>query len=312
MARARNIKPGFFDNEELAELGPEAMLLFVGLWTLADREGRLEDRPRRIKAQVFPYFDVNVDATLDALAERTFIVRYVVADTAYIQVINFTKHQRPHSNESQSVIPACPECAVLPFKEDPLPTMVESPVDQGEHGFGLVLDIKTDSLVSDSLIPDCGLRDSAPERDTGADEPRKPKRKARTTIDPDFRLDDGLRDWTTHLTGWPFTRIEVEVTKFREHHGKLGNTMADWGLAWHTWARKALEIDADKRARASPAANGRATAQDFLDLMHEDVNAPPGHAETVIDAAYTVSDRQALGAGGERHRQGVEPDPGRR
>jgi hypothetical protein len=53
--------------------------------------------------------------------------------------------------------------------------------------------------------------------------------------------------------------------------------------------------------------NGRATAQDFLDLIHDtrgekDANAPPGHAETVIDAAYSVSDGQALGAGGQRHR----------
>ena len=49
MARARNIKPGFFKNEFLAEMPCEVRLLFIGLWTLADREGRLEDRPKRIK-----------------------------------------------------------------------------------------------------------------------------------------------------------------------------------------------------------------------------------------------------------------------
>ena len=41
MARARNIKPGFFRNADLAELTFEARLLFIGLWTLADSEGRL-------------------------------------------------------------------------------------------------------------------------------------------------------------------------------------------------------------------------------------------------------------------------------
>ena len=50
MARARNIKPGFFANENLAECDPLARLLFAGLWCLADREGRLEDRPKRIAA----------------------------------------------------------------------------------------------------------------------------------------------------------------------------------------------------------------------------------------------------------------------
>lgn len=39
MARARNIKPSFFKNEDLADLNPFDRLLFIGLWCLADREG---------------------------------------------------------------------------------------------------------------------------------------------------------------------------------------------------------------------------------------------------------------------------------
>ena len=54
MARARNIKPAFFKNETLVELPVETRLLFIGLWTLADREGRLEDRPKRIKMEIYP------------------------------------------------------------------------------------------------------------------------------------------------------------------------------------------------------------------------------------------------------------------
>jgi len=42
--RSRNIKPGFFKNEIIAEMPTETRLLFIGLWLLADREGRLEDR----------------------------------------------------------------------------------------------------------------------------------------------------------------------------------------------------------------------------------------------------------------------------
>ena len=54
MARARNIKPGLFSNEVIAELPAFDRLLFIGLWCLADREGRLEDRPKRIKMELFP------------------------------------------------------------------------------------------------------------------------------------------------------------------------------------------------------------------------------------------------------------------
>ncbi|WP_461949107.1 hypothetical protein ACOKPE_14565 [Acinetobacter baumannii] len=52
MARSRNIKPSFFMNEDIIELPYEARLLFIGLWTLADREGRLENRPKKIKGAV--------------------------------------------------------------------------------------------------------------------------------------------------------------------------------------------------------------------------------------------------------------------
>lgn len=58
MARSRNIKPAFFFNEQLAEVAPLGRLLFIGLWTIADREGRLEDRPRKIKAEVLAYDDL--------------------------------------------------------------------------------------------------------------------------------------------------------------------------------------------------------------------------------------------------------------
>ncbi len=53
MARARSIKPGFFHNEFMASKRPEVQLLFLGLLTIADREGRLEDRPVKIKGQIY-------------------------------------------------------------------------------------------------------------------------------------------------------------------------------------------------------------------------------------------------------------------
>lgn len=93
-------------NEELAEVEPLGRLLFAGLWCIADRKGRLEDRPKRIKAEVLPYDDCDVDELLNQLAGRGFIVRYEVDGKWYIQVINFTKHQNPHKNEKDSEIPA--------------------------------------------------------------------------------------------------------------------------------------------------------------------------------------------------------------
>lgn len=105
MARARNIKPGFFENELLAELGAFDRLLFLGLWTLADREGRLEDRPKRIKIKLFPGDDYDVERGLEALAGKGFISRYQVEGYAVVEVCNFLKHQKPHGTEKDSTLP---------------------------------------------------------------------------------------------------------------------------------------------------------------------------------------------------------------
>lgn len=103
--RARNIKPSFFKNEALAELPMGTRLLFIGLWGMADREGRLEDRPKRIKIDVFPADDFNVNEALTQLQASGFIKRYEVEGLALIQILNFVKHQRPHGTEKDSELP---------------------------------------------------------------------------------------------------------------------------------------------------------------------------------------------------------------
>jgi len=102
MARIRTIKPDFFKNEDLAELDPFCRLLFIGLWTLADRDGRLEDRPKRIKVQVLPYDNVDVDQLLWALHESEFITRYEVNGVEIIQITTFEKHQRITGSEADT------------------------------------------------------------------------------------------------------------------------------------------------------------------------------------------------------------------
>lgn len=141
--RARNIKPGFFKNEDLAEIDPMGRLLFIGLWMMADREGRLEDRPRRIKMEVFPGNNCDVDALLDDLQGRGFIIRYEVDGDKFIQVCNFSKHQHPHVKEAPSTIPAPDEHQT---------STVQAP-DENQTSMGKIR-LNPDSLITDSLIPE--------------------------------------------------------------------------------------------------------------------------------------------------------------
>lgn len=106
--RARLLRPGFFTNEDLAHLPVRARLLFAGLWCLADREGRLEDRPQRIKAAIFPYERVRLEPLIAALMRAGFVKRYTAAYTRCLALPTFATHQQPHHREPPSLLPPPP------------------------------------------------------------------------------------------------------------------------------------------------------------------------------------------------------------
>lgn len=99
MARARNIKPAFFNNDLLAEIEPLGRLFFIGLWTISDYRGCLEWRPKRLKAQLLPYDNCDVDNIGINLDKSGFIRFYSVQGQTFAKIVNFDKHQNPHKNE---------------------------------------------------------------------------------------------------------------------------------------------------------------------------------------------------------------------
>jgi hypothetical protein len=96
MARARNLKPQFFHDAELVECDFWVRLLFQGLWVHADCRGILAD-------------SVDIDAGLDELVRRGFIVRYECAGHRCIWIPAFTKHQSPHPKEPANSLPSYQE-----------------------------------------------------------------------------------------------------------------------------------------------------------------------------------------------------------
>ena len=102
MPRIRTVKPSFYKDEDLCDLKPLTRILFQGLWCLADKEGRLEDRPRYIKVEILPYDKVNIEKTLSELHMSGFIQRYRISEKSYIQVTKFKEHQRITGKEAES------------------------------------------------------------------------------------------------------------------------------------------------------------------------------------------------------------------
>lgn len=149
MARARNIKPSIFKNELLGTADPLLTLLFESLWCLADKAGRLEDRPLRIKAETFPYREnLDVNVYLTELASLGFICRYISSNIAYIQIVNFVKHQNPHKTEKESDIPE------YSIESDSCSIHGKYTLNKGSR--------PADSLIPDSLIPDSNIPKKSP------------------------------------------------------------------------------------------------------------------------------------------------------
>lgn len=222
MARARNIKPGFFLNDELAECHPLGRLLFIALWTMADRAGRLEDRPKKIKAEALPYDECNAEELLSELAERGFILRYARGDRRYIQVVNFAKHQNPHVREPESEIPA-PD---------------DSDANSAEHSTSTVraqCSNESGPADSGSRIPDSGSRipDSRVE-----DRPPDGERTPRACRVPENFPDDEWIAWAVKER--PDLDARLVADKFRDYWlgvpGAKGRRL-DWPATWRNFVR---------------------------------------------------------------------------
>lgn len=160
--RSRNIKPGFFRNEDLISLPPLTRLLFAGLWCLADREGRLENRPRRIRFDILPGDECDVVSMLRDLERLGFILIY----GEYIQIINFPKHQNPHHKENHSKIPP-PIIQELIQKPWALPGQ---DLDNTGATPGEAQDKPKSSLSVARLIPDSLIPSNPPLSPQGAQE----------------------------------------------------------------------------------------------------------------------------------------------
>lgn len=111
MARIRSIKPEFFIDEDLQDLeasnlGAYCMLVFAGLWAIADREGRFEWRPRKLRLSILPYIDFDLSNTMDVLLEHGYLIRYEVEEKQYGAIKNWSRHQIVSRDEPPSEIPS--------------------------------------------------------------------------------------------------------------------------------------------------------------------------------------------------------------
>jgi len=277
MARSRNIKPSIMDNDHLAELAPLTRLLFVYLWMLADREGRLEDRPKRIAAQALPFDrDADAGAMLDDLAAAGFLIRYRVDGVALIQITNFAKHQNPHPREAPSLLP-------------PHQGTTEA-TPRHDQGNAKDMPSRADSLIPDVLIPDSLISDSGhgevvPDPPPPREQPgtRSPK-GSRLTLQA---MPDEYRDFCRQER--PDLSPSATWDRFRDHWaakpGKDGVKL-DWLATWRNWVRGQY---AQPQPRGSPAPSRHSAV--IADLTGRPQRPPQPQPETIDVESRTIAGR---------------------
>lgn len=106
--RRREISPEFWVDERVIEVSDGAKLLFIGLWNIADREGRLEDKPRTIALKVRPWDPTPVPGFLEELVKQGMVRRYSVDGAQLLFIPKFAEHQNVHPKEMASKLPAPP------------------------------------------------------------------------------------------------------------------------------------------------------------------------------------------------------------
>ncbi len=109
MPRIRSIKPVFFTSRAVRKLSDREKLVWVGLWTQADDEGRLLDEPGILAGQLWALSltERQIDVILTSLSEKGRVVRYEVAGDGYLQVTNWPEHQKI-SKPTPSILPPPP------------------------------------------------------------------------------------------------------------------------------------------------------------------------------------------------------------
>lgn len=103
VARIRTIKPEFFTSEDIVSLSPLARLLYIALWCEADREGRLEWKPRTFKIRYLPADSCDIEALCKELTDSKLVVLYGDGLCAYVP--RFLRHQHINPRETASTLP---------------------------------------------------------------------------------------------------------------------------------------------------------------------------------------------------------------
>lgn len=110
MGRIRTVKPELLIHEGLQDLEVcmkvPVIVVFIGLLTQADREGRFRWKPRILKLAILPFMSFDMETAMNGLHYAGFILKYAVDEEVYGFIPTFSDHQFVNAHEKKSDLPA--------------------------------------------------------------------------------------------------------------------------------------------------------------------------------------------------------------
>lgn len=98
MARKRMIDPNIWQSEDFSKLSTLAKLVFIGMFSNADDEGRGRANPVYLKSILFPYDDgmrvIDIEKSLSEISAYLSVTLYDHDGNKYYQLENWGKWQR--------------------------------------------------------------------------------------------------------------------------------------------------------------------------------------------------------------------------
>jgi len=147
------IHPDIWESEDFSKLSSLAKLVFIGMFSLADDEGKGRAKPVYLKSIIFPYDDgmriIDIEKALSEIGHNMSVTFYAHDGNAYYMMDNWSKWQRV---------------------DKPQPSKIPNPCTV-ENGSGMILE----SVENGSGLREVkGREEKEEEIESGADAPPPP------------------------------------------------------------------------------------------------------------------------------------------
>jgi len=262
------IDPGLWDSRQFSQLNFMERVLYVGLISNADDDGRLEDRTALIRSKIFPDDDIplsEIEDALEHLKEVGLIERYTAGEWDIIQHPKWAKYQKINR----------PSPSKLPPNADNRESFTERSVNT--HG----------TLTERSR----------PIEVKGKEKKGRGNARAREAESPP-KTSDGFSPTQKQITevkakyGFSDSTVTLETQKFNEHAN--GKKPGDKTAAWNLWMLRQWEFiggpEAEERELLRQAQEDEARVEREVDDAWAEANQmTPEETKEAINQAKITS-----------------------